>query len=225
MSVIYEDRLSDTPFVETIWRTQAVSDGCDIVSADMCWDMLIVTQEDKIRVSIWGPMTKSAHIPHTEGQEWIGIRFKPGTFIPHLSADKLVNQGIVLPEATGKSFWLDSSTWECPNYGNVETFVNRLVRGGLLFRDTVVEAALQGYPQDLSLRAIQRRFLRITGLTQRTIRTIERAQQAASLLRSGKTILDTVYEVGYADQQTMTKSLKRLMGLTPAQIRSIRNYE
>lgn len=225
MSIIYEARLADTPFVETIWRTQAITDGCDVVSADMCWDMLIVLHGRKINVSIWGPMTKSAHIPHTEGQEWLGIRFKPGTFMPHFSPEKLVNQGITLPEATGKSFWLDSATWECPTFENVETFINRLVRGGLLYRDPIVELALQGYPQDSSCRAMQRRFLRTTGLTQRTFRTIERAQQAVALLRSGKTILDTVYEAGYADQQTMTKSLKRLMGQTPAQIRSVRNPE
>lgn len=224
MGVIYEERLPDTPFVETIWRTQVVSDGCDVVSADICWDMLIVTQEGKIKVSIWGPMTKSARIPHIEGQEWIGIRFKPGTFTPHLSAEKMVNQGITLPEASGNSFWLDSSTWECPDYGNVETFVNRLVRSGLLYRDNVIESALQSYPHT-SLRSIQRRFLRVTGLTQRTIRSIERAQKASTLLQSGLPILEVVYQAGYADQQTMTKSLKHFLGYTPGQIARIRNDE
>jgi AraC-like DNA-binding protein len=223
MSVIYEDRLPDTRFVQTVWRTQVESDGCDVVSADMCWDMLIVTQRGKTRVSIFGPMTKTAHIPHVEGQEWIGIRFKPGTFMPYLSPDKIVNQGITLPEATGKSFWLAGSTWECPNYNNVEPFVGRLVRAGLLFRDRVVEAALQEHSQEISSRTIQRRFLRATGLTQRTVRAIERAQQAVSLLQSSVSILDVVYQVGYADQQTMTKSLKRLTGQTPAQIACIRN--
>ena len=77
----------------------------------------------------------------------------------------------------------------------------------------------------MSLRSIQRRFLRITGLTQRDIRSIERAQQAAVLLGSGKPILDTVYEAGYADQQHMTHSLKHLLGQTPAQIAGIRNIE
>src|SRR5262245_38666158 len=139
MSVIYEDRLPDSCFVETVWRTQVKTDGCDVVSADMCWDMLIVTCEGKTRVSIFGPMTRTAAIPHIEGQEWIGIRFKPGTFMPHLSPDKLVNRGITLPEGSGKSFWLGSSTWECPSYNNIEPFINRLVHGDLLFRDPVVE--------------------------------------------------------------------------------------
>jgi hypothetical protein len=225
MSVVYEDRLPDTLFVETVWRTQAKSDGCDVVSADMCWDMLIVIQDGKTRVSVFEPMTTIAHIPHIEGQEWIGIRFKPWIFMPHLPSDKLVNRGIALPEAAAKSFWLASSTWECPTYNNVESFVHRLVRDGLLFRDPVVEAALQGYPQELSFRTIQRRFQRVTGLTQRTVRAIKRAQQAATLLRSSIPILDVVHQAGYADQQTMTKSLKHLMGLTPAQIACIRSNE
>lgn len=225
MSVIYEDRLPETHFVETVWRTQVKSDGCDVVSADLCWDMLIVTRDGKTRVSLFGPMTKTAPIPHIEGQEWIGIRFKPGTFMPHLSADKLVDQGIVLPEAACKSFWLGSSTWECPRYDNVEPFINRLVREGLLVRDPVVQSALKGHPQEISSRTIQRRFLRVTGLTQRTARAIDRARQAAALLQSSMPILDVVYEAGYADQQTMTKALKRLMGLTPGQIAGIRNNE
>jgi AraC-like DNA-binding protein len=225
MSIIYEERQPDTPFVETIWRTRVISDGCDDVSADVCWDMLLVIQDDKIKVSIWGPMTKTTPIPHVEGQEWLGIRFKLGTFMPHLPADKLVNQGITLPRARCNSFWLSSSTWETPNYENAETFVNRLIREGLLYRDTVVEASLQGHSQDISSRTLQRRFQRVTGLTQRTVRAIERARQAVSLLRSGMPILDVVYQTGYADQQTMTKSLKHLIGLTPAQIARIRTYE
>jgi AraC-like DNA-binding protein len=145
--------------------------------------------------------------------------------MPHLSSDKLVNRGITLPEAACKSFWLGSSTWECPTYHNIEPFVQRLVRDGLLFRDAVVEAALQGHTQDISSRTIQRRFLRVTGLTQRTVRAIERAQQAVSLLRSRRSILDVVHQAGYADQQTMTKSLRQMMGLTPGQIACIRSDE
>jgi AraC-like DNA-binding protein len=225
MSVIYEERQSDTPFVETIWRTRVTRDGCDDVSADVCWDMLLVIQDDKIKVSIWGPMTRTTPIPHTEGQEWLGIRFKLGTFMPHLPADKMVNQGVTLPRARCNSFWLSSSTWEIPNYENAETFVNRLIRERLLYRDAVVEAGLQGHSQDISSRTLQRRFQRVTGLTQRTIRAIERARQAVSLLRGGMSILDVVYQTGYSDQQTMTKSLKHLIGLTPAQITRIRTYE
>ena len=225
MAVRREERTSDSPFVETIWRTEAESDGSDIVSADMNWDMIVMQQYGKINLAVWGPMTKAISIPHTQGSEALGIRFKVGTFLYDVPTYSQLNAGMVLPEASSKSFWLNSSIWELPTYENVETFIDRLVRCGLLGRDTVVEAALEGNNPDVSLRSVQRRFLRITGLTQRSIRSIERAQQAASLLVSGTPILDTVFEAGYADQQHMTKSLKHLLGQTPAQIAGIRNIE
>jgi hypothetical protein len=163
-------------------------------------------------------MTKAHSISHKEGSAAIGIRFKLGTFMPPLPPSALLDGGRVLPEATCNGFRLSGAAWECPSYENVEVFINRLVRNGLLARDGVVEGALQGDPQYLSLRSVQRRFLRITGLTQRNILAIERARQAAALLASGTSILDTVFQTGYADQQSMTKSLKRFLGQTPGQI-------
>lgn len=225
MAVTSEERLSDSALVESIWHVQAESDGVDIVSADMSWDMIITKQIGKTNLTVWGPMTKATSIPHVAGSEALGIRFKLGTYLSVLSAYSQPNAGTVLPEANSNAFWLDSSAWELPTYENVETFIQRLARGGLLGRDAVVEAALQGDSQYISLRSVQRRFLRITGLTQRYIRSIERAQQAASLLVRGTPILDAVYEAGYADQQHMTKSLKLLLGQTPAQIAGLRSCE
>lgn len=60
------------------------------------------------------------------------------------------------------------------------------------------------------------------GLTQGSIRQIERAQQAAALLERGVPILDAVYETGYANQPHLTRSLKRFYGQTPAQIARVR---
>jgi hypothetical protein len=195
-----------------------VADGCDTVIADVSWDMLVMIREGKTSVSIWGPMTKMARIPHNQGDECLGIRFKLGTFMPHLSTEKLLNQGIALPEATGNAFWLGSSTWELPVYENVDTFAAWLARGGLLARDPLVDSVLQGQPNDISLRSVQRHVVRTTGLTPSYIRYIARAQQAAALLEQGVPILDVVYDLDYTDQSHLTKSLKRLVGQTPAQI-------
>ena len=99
------------------------------------------------------------------------------------------------------------------------------MRKGLLVRDPVVEAVLQGQPQALSTRSIQYRFMRATGLTYKTIQQIERARQAMALLEQGVSILDTVHEVGYFDQSHLTNSLKRFLGQTPAQISRVRQPE
>jgi methylphosphotriester-DNA--protein-cysteine methyltransferase len=65
---------------------------------------------------------------------------------------------------------------------------------------------------------VQYRFLHATGLTQSTVYQIERARRAAALLQQGMPILDTVFEAGYFDQAHLTRSLKRFMGQTPAQL-------
>jgi transposase len=53
--------------------------------------------------------------------------------------------------------------------------------------------------QVYSVRALQYRFLRATGLTHRTVQQIERARYAMILLRQGASIPDTVYQADYFD--------------------------
>jgi hypothetical protein len=161
------------------------------------------------------------------------IKFKLGTFMPHLSADNLLNGDALLPDASGKSFWLNGSAWQFPDFDNVETFVDRLVREDVLVTDPLVKATLQEQAilqeqfqrrqsqpiiQPVSSRTVRRRFLRATGLTPVTIDQIERAHRAMNLLEQGTSILDTVDQAGYADQPHLTRSLRRFVGQTPAQI-------
>jgi AraC-like DNA-binding protein len=142
--------------------------------------------------------------------------------MPHLPTNKLVDVGLNLPEASNNAFWFNSAVWELPNFENADTFVERLMREDLLAHEPLVDATLRGRAQDLSLRSVQRRFLRATGLTHGALCQIERAQQAVALLEQGVPILDTVEQVGYADQPHLTRSLKRFAGRTPAEI--LRSY-
>jgi methylphosphotriester-DNA--protein-cysteine methyltransferase len=59
---------------------------------------------------------------------------------------------------------------------------------------------------------------RTTGLTHSTVRQIERARYATTLLRQGRSILDVVYEAGYYDQPHLTRALKHFIGQTLAQL-------
>ena len=170
-------------------------------------------------MTIRGPETKATPMDFSEGAEWVGIDFKLGTFLPHLPPAVIRDLNDVnLPEASGHSFWLCGSAWQFPTFENADTFVDRLVREGLLVRDAVVDAVTKGQPQALSPRSVQYRFVQSTGLTQRTIRQIERARHAAARLMQGVSILDIVYEAGYSDQPHLTRALKRFIGYTPAQI-------
>ncbi len=173
----------------------------------------------KITLTVRGPETKATPLGDCPAEgEWLGIRFKLGTVLPHLPARNLVDATVTLPLATRNSFWLFGSAWLFPDYDNADTFVDWLVRDGLLVREPVVGEALQGQLKDLSLRSVQRRFLQATGVTQSAARQIERARYAAILLQQGVSILDTIEEAGYFDQPHLTRSMRYFIGLTPAQI-------
>jgi AraC-like DNA-binding protein len=148
--------------------------------------------------------------------------FNVGTYLSPLPGSTLINGDVHLPEARSQSFWFQGAAWQFPNFENADTFVNRLVRQGLLLRDPVVEDVLQGRPHDYSIRTVRRRFLHATGMTHKTIQQIQRAKQAAALLEQGVPILDVVYEAGYFDQPHMTKALKYFLGQTPAQLSKLR---
>jgi AraC-like DNA-binding protein len=193
--------------------------GSFISIAASHWEMVVTRHSARTAtLTVRGPETKATSLDFPADVEWLGIRFKPGTVMPHLPASELVDGAVTLPEAGSQSFWLQGAAWRFPDFETADTFVDRLLRDGLLVCDPVVEAALQGQSHDLSLRSVQRRFLRTTGLTQSTVLQIERARRAMALLQQGASILDVVDMAGYSDQPHLTRSLRRFLGQTPAQI-------
>lgn len=217
----FEERSSDSPLVERIWRSHSGHAGSFTSISVVCWSIVISKREGRIAISLHGPKTGATSMDYPAELEWFGIDFKLGTFMPHIPPRSVMDGNITLPEASGQSFWLCSSAWQFPNYENADTFVAQLVREGLLMCDPVVNAINQGQPPTMSLRTIQYRFLRSTGLSHRTIRQIERARYAAALLKQGISIFDTVYKAGYSDQPHLTRSLKHFIGYTPAEILTI----
>lgn len=219
MDLICDERLSDAPFVERVWHSQGERAGPFISMAEVECGFVVTKYRGKTVITLRGPATRATPAFCPADAEFIGIQFKPGTFVHNLPAKMVMDRhDLNLPEATGKSFWLNGSAWQYPDYENADTFVNWLVRDGLLVYDPVVSAVLQGQPAEMSLRTVQRRFSQATGLTHNTIYQINRAQYATSLLKQGISILDAVYEAGYFDQPHLTRSLKHFIGLTPAQI-------
>ena len=218
MSIIYEERASDSPYVETITRGWTARDGAAIRPAECSWHMVFVKWNGRGRSLVVGPWTTAGVASWAEGAEILWIKFKLGTFMPHLPTRDFLDVETALPGAASQSFWLNGCAWQFPDYENADTFVDRLVREDVLVRDPVVKAVLEDRPPEMSSRTMRQRFSQATGLTQSHIRQFERAQQAAALLEQGIPILDTVYEAGYYDQPHLTRSLKRFIGHTPAQL-------
>jgi hypothetical protein len=218
MTILAEERPSDSPFVEKIMHGRSVSKGFAIRPAEVHWHMVFVKHSGRVHPLMVGPLKTAGIASWGEGAEILWIKFKLGAFMPHLPVKDLLDGETALPEGGSRSFWLKGSTWQFPDYDNAETFVERLVREDVLARDEVVEEALQGHPPEVSPRTIRHRFLRATGLTHSHIFQVERALRAEALLRQGVPILETVYDAGYYDQPHLTRSLKQWIGHTPGEL-------
>lgn len=217
--IVFDDRPSDSRFVERVWRSHSERAGTFDSMAATHWGIVVTRLAGQTTLTVRGPETRATRAACPADGEWFGLRFELGTFMPSLAAHTLMDrQDLTLPDATSRSFWLHGSAWEYPSYENAEIFVRRLVRAGLLVADRGVEDAVLGRPQALSTRSEQRRVLRVTGMTRGTIRQIRRARHATNLLRDGAAIADVVHRAGYFDHAHLCRSLRHFVGQTPTQI-------
>jgi hypothetical protein len=217
MTIIFEERPSDSPYIQTITQGYTASDGTTIRPAECNWHMVFVRENGCLHPIVVGPLTTSGPVSWKEGAEILWIRFSLGTFMPHLPFKHSLNIETTLPKASSKTFWLNGSSWQFPDFENVETFIERLVRDEILLCDPMVSNVLENRPLDLSPRTVRHRFQQATGLSQKHIDQYRRAQKAMALLNRGVPILDTVLEAGYYDQPHLTRSLKRFIGTTPGE--------
>jgi AraC-like DNA-binding protein len=215
----FEERPCDSPFVERVWRSRSERADTFVSIAQPHFEMAVTRHRGRTFITLRGPETKATTADCPADGEWLGIRFKFGTFMPQLPPGHLRDRNdVTLPDATTHSFWLNGSAWEYPSFENAETFIGRLVRKGVISRDPAIDAALRDEQRTLSLRSEQRHFVRATGITRGMARQIERARYATNLLRQGVSILDAVHLAGYFDQAHLTRSLKYRIGQTPAEI-------
>src|SRR5687768_4715880 len=133
MFIRFDDRSSDSPFVERIWRSRSERAGTFLSVAASHFEMVVTRHRGRTFLTVRGPETKATLADCPAEGEWLGIRFKLGTFMPQLVPRSLFDRrDVTLPDATGSSFWLNGSAWEYPDLENVETFVARLARKGVI---------------------------------------------------------------------------------------------
>ena len=220
--LIFEDRPSESRLVERVWRCRSERAGTFMSVAASNIEMVVTRHDGKVFLTVRGPETKATFADCPADGDWVGIRLKLGTFMPSLLPAALLDRrDVTLPAISGQRFWLNGSGWEFPSFENAEVFVRRLARAGIIWHDPAIDTALYRPPhgaQSRSIRSAQRHFVKATGITLNTFRQIERARSAANLLRRGVGIADTVHQAGFFDQSHLTRSLKHLIGHTPARI-------
>jgi hypothetical protein len=125
----------------------------------------------------------------------------------------------VLPTLPDGRILLDGRAWEMPTPQNLDVFIGRLERAGLLVLDPLIEELQHGEAlRTMPKRTAQSRFVQAVGLSRQKLQVIERARHAAQLLRAGAAIADVVFDAEHHEQPHLTRSLRQLIGHTPTEV-------
>jgi hypothetical protein len=207
-----------SPYVASVTKTVFGSLSTTLMQPDGCWDFAVIKRGNKCQMLRTGVTTRAVTFNHSPGDEVLAIAFRPGTFMPLMPGEIMLDEGVVMDAVGLDRFNVGSEIVEMPSINNVDVFVQRLVRSGIVQMNPVASAIAAGRPPAMSERTLQRHFLKTTGLTYKFFTQVERAQKAVSLLQQGQSSADVAFSLGYADQPHMIRSLKSIMGETPKKI-------
>lgn len=219
MLIEFDHRESTSPYVERVWRSRSRLGGAFLSMADSNVELVFTRLPGLVAATLRGPVSAASYVDCPPHGEWLAIRFRVGTYLPGIPTAALADhRNAQLPILTDGRFWLSGRAWEIPRFDSAEDFVQRLAFAGVIARSDAASAMLEGDPVRASLRSLQRHFHQATGLTLGGHQQIQRARNAAALLMDGAPLLDATFDAGYFDQPHLTRSLKRLIGMTPARL-------
>ncbi|WP_190099606.1 helix-turn-helix domain-containing protein [Streptomyces griseoflavus] len=219
MGLQFETRLSDSPWVDTVWTCTSEQVTAMTSVAGVRWGLVFWERDGRAHAAVTGPETRAGTAPVPEGAIFTGIDFAVGTHLRTVPAPALTDGGIVLPDTSRRTFRLDGARWPTPGPDDAESLVERLVQAGVVVRDPLVAEVLRGHRPAVSGRTVERRFRAATGLTRGGIRQIERARTAAELLAAGAPATDVAAGLGYFDEPHLARALRRYVGRTAGQLR------
>ena len=218
MSFTYEDKHPNSLYIDKIWHTYTTSDGVFTAGLDGNWDIIISRAGDKVDVAVNGVGRHAAQVPYIAGIDSVGIALKPGVFLQDFKGKDIVNSQHTLGRGGASYVEISGYRLKIPDFNSAELFVDELVEKGILQINLITSLLGNGSVKGVSDRSLRRHTMNTTGLSPYFFHQIQRAQQATQLLQRGVPIAQVATDVGYTDQAHMTKSVKALMGLTPAQI-------
>ncbi|MBO9576918.1 MAG: helix-turn-helix transcriptional regulator [Sphingobium sp.] len=219
MLIEFDHRPSTSPYVERIWRSRSRQGGMFLSMAESSIEIVFTRLPGFSAVTLRGPVSRGVPVECPPNGEWLAIRFRLGTYLPRIPTATLIDhQSVHLPVLPDGRFWLCGEAWEIPSWDTAEDLVARLARAGIIALSPATDAAIERNVDHLSRRSVQRHFRHVTGMTFSSYVQIERARHAASLLAGGSSVLDATFDAGYFDQAHLTRSVKQLIGITPARL-------
>jgi hypothetical protein len=142
MLLVFDDRPSTSPLIERVWRRRASKPAGSRRSRRRSGRWSCTRHRGTVQMTVRGPETRATDADCPADGEWLGIRFRFGTFMPQIPVARVLDRNDVdLPHVAPNAFWLDGRAWEYPSWENAETFVQQLVRHGLIGYEPLVDAA------------------------------------------------------------------------------------
>ncbi len=169
-------------------------------------------------VHLRGPATRATPLTCSADSEFFGVDFRLGTYLPTFPPAGLADfRDAVLPILPSGRILLDGRAWEMPTPDNLDVFVDRLRRAGLLIFDPLVEeSAARHHAAGTDGADPVRPGGRVCPGA--SCRRSNGLATAARMLRAGVSIADVVYRAGYHDQPHLTRSLRTVIGHTPGEV-------
>lgn len=222
MAQQHKRRTSESPYIDAVWQSVAISDGTYLVTPDGSWDLITALEPDGQRVTfITGQATKAQRLFYKAGQRSVVISFAAGAYLRPFRGALFAGNYSMLTMPDDLHFELGGQTFPLPTFENAEALINQMVERGIVASDEVVEGVMRGTPKAASRRSVERHFKTTTGLSPKKLADIRRAQAAVRMLKAGKDPATTAAEAGYYDQPHMSKELKRLMDSLPSDVDDI----
>jgi hypothetical protein len=213
------DSASAARFIARIERVEYTAAATEVARPDGTWDLVFRQTRNGLMVLQTGQTDRAVQLPGEAGDRYFNIAFRPEVYMPRRPGAGMTNLGHVHALAGPRGCLIDGETLELPTFDNAERFVMALAGRGLIEIDRHVLRAGQSGWQGVDDRSLQRHSAHVTGLSPKKLQQILRADAAARLLQQGLKPADVAAELGYADQAHLTNSLRRILDLTPGQLK------
>ncbi|MBU2693467.1 helix-turn-helix domain-containing protein [Pimelobacter sp. 30-1] len=215
---------AETPLTQRAALWLSYDAGPAVIPADGCVDLILSGDE----VAVAGPSTRWIATRADGGEGSLGVRLAPGSGARALGvdlreiSDRLVPLGDLVPPhevRRWRSVLLETRATATPEH------IERALRPGEGWADVVRARAAGGASAEdvarelgWSERTFRRRMGQAFGYGYATLVRIRRGQHAHRLLTNGVTPAEAAAAAGYADQPHLSRELRRLAGVSPAQL-------
>jgi AraC-like DNA-binding protein len=214
----YRERRGRHAAIAAVWSSAARGSGAALVAADGCFDLIVrVPERGRASAFVYRPLARAHQAPVVAGDRHVGVRLHAGFGAVFGAPGPLIRAAEQLTSGCGD---------------DLETLVVHVLEGlprrPNVVSDFVAEARAAAGALRLTKgtsaareRELQRACRTWLGLSPKEFLRIERVWAARAAIPAGGPLAAIAADLGYADQAHLSREVRRLLGVTPRELRSV----